>query len=79
MLSARNLLLEPKLVPGGGATEMELACRLKDNAKKIDGMKAYAYYAVAEAMEVLIHFILFLTSTIILNQISSHQFFCFQN
>jgi len=53
MLSARNLLLEPKLVPGGGATEMELACRLKDNAKKIDGMKAYAYYAVAEAMEVI--------------------------
>jgi len=27
---ARNLIMEPKLVPGGGATEMEVAARLKE-------------------------------------------------
>merc|ERR1719356_1689671 len=30
---ARNLILEPRLLPGGGATEMEMAARLKQNAK----------------------------------------------
>jgi T-complex protein 1 subunit gamma len=25
---ARNILIEPKLLPGGGATEMEISCRL---------------------------------------------------
>jgi len=50
---ARNILLEPKLLPGGGATEMELACRLKENAKSVEGVKQYAYTAVANAMEVI--------------------------
>jgi T-complex protein 1 subunit gamma len=27
---ARNVMVNPKLVPGGGAIEMELACRLMD-------------------------------------------------
>lgn len=27
---ARNVMLNPKLVPGGGAVEMELACRLQE-------------------------------------------------
>jgi T-complex protein 1 subunit gamma len=29
---ARNVMLNPKLVPGGGATEMELSCRLMEIA-----------------------------------------------
>merc|ERR1712151_1405172 len=50
---ARNILLEPRLLPGGGATEMELASRLKANAKTLEGKQQFAYRAVAEALEVI--------------------------
>eukprot|EP00448_Togula_jolla_P008095 CAMPEP_0170600332 /NCGR_PEP_ID=MMETSP0224-20130122/17277_1 /TAXON_ID=285029 /ORGANISM="Togula jolla, Strain CCCM 725" /LENGTH=560 /DNA_ID=CAMNT_0010925049 /DNA_START=85 /DNA_END=1767 /DNA_ORIENTATION=+ len=50
---ARNILLEPSLVPGGGASEMEVAARLKEKAKTIEGTRQYAYRAVADAMEVI--------------------------
>merc|ERR1719271_1059713 len=32
---ARNVLLNPKLAPGGGALEMELACRLMEKANEL--------------------------------------------
>lgn len=32
---ARNVLLNPKLAPGGGALEMELACRLLEKATEL--------------------------------------------
>lgn len=35
---ARNVMLNPKLVPGGGALEMELSCRLMEHASKIEGV-----------------------------------------
>jgi len=50
---ARNILLEPRMLPGGGATEMELAARMKEKAKAIAGTRQYAYRAVADAMEVI--------------------------
>jgi len=50
---ARNILLEPRLLPGGGAIEMELAARLKEKSKSIEGSKQYAYRAVADALEVI--------------------------
>merc|ERR1712048_1365789 len=50
---SRNILLEPKLLPGGGATEMELAARLKEKAKSEEGTRQYAYKAVADALEVI--------------------------
>jgi len=50
---ARNIMLEPRLLPGGGATEMELAARLKEKSKSEEGTKQYAYRAVAEALEVI--------------------------
>merc|ERR1719510_2026009 len=50
---ARNIMLEPRLLPGGGATEMELASRLKEKAKSIEGTRQYAYKAVADALEVI--------------------------
>lgn len=50
---ARNIILEPKLLPGGGATEMEVATRLKESAKSIEGSKQFAYKAVADALEVI--------------------------
>merc|ERR1719313_1240523 len=50
---ARNVILEPKLLPGGGAIEMELAARMKEKAKSIEGTRQYAYRAVADALEVI--------------------------
>eukprot|EP00931_Biecheleriopsis_adriatica_P065861 TRINITY_DN4031_c0_g2_i1.p1 TRINITY_DN4031_c0_g2~~TRINITY_DN4031_c0_g2_i1.p1 ORF type:complete len:561 (+),score=143.71 TRINITY_DN4031_c0_g2_i1:93-1775(+) len=50
---ARNIILEPKLLPGGGAIEMELAARLKEKSKSIEGSRQYAYRAVGEALEVI--------------------------
>merc|ERR1712039_976882 len=50
---ARNIILEPRLLPGGGATEMELATRLKEKAKSIEGKQQFAYRAVADALEVI--------------------------
>merc|ERR1712176_1655621 len=50
---ARNIILEPRLLPGGGATEMEMAARLKEKAKSIEGTRQYAYRAVADALEVI--------------------------
>lgn len=50
---ARNIILEPRLLPGGGATEMELAARLKEKSKSEEGTRQYAYKAVADALEVI--------------------------
>jgi len=50
---ARNIMLEPKLLPGGGAIEMEMAARMKEKAKSIEGTRQYAYRAVADALEVI--------------------------
>merc|ERR1712113_842692 len=50
---ARNLILEPGLLPGGGATEVELAARLKEKAKLEEGKQQFAYRAVADALEVI--------------------------
>lgn len=50
---ARNILLEGKLLPGGGATEMELAMRLAEQAKELGGLEQWGYTAVAQALEVI--------------------------
>ena len=36
---ARNVMVNPKLVPGGGAVEMELSCRLMEYAQNIEGVQ----------------------------------------
>jgi T-complex protein 1 subunit gamma len=35
---ARNVMLNPKLVPGGGAVEMELSQRLLEFAQGVEGI-----------------------------------------
>ncbi|OEH79232.1 cct chaperonin gamma subunit [Cyclospora cayetanensis] len=50
---ARNILLEGKLLPGGGAAEMAVAARLLNKAKSIDSLYQYSYRAVAAALEVI--------------------------
>lgn len=50
---ARNILNNPKLVPGGGALEMEIACRLNEHALTVEGIHQWPYKALASAFEVI--------------------------
>eukprot|EP00826_Nyctotherus_ovalis_P045213 TRINITY_DN4973_c0_g1_i8.p1 TRINITY_DN4973_c0_g1~~TRINITY_DN4973_c0_g1_i8.p1 ORF type:complete len:491 (+),score=127.35 TRINITY_DN4973_c0_g1_i8:329-1801(+) len=46
MSVARNIMLNPKLVPGGGALEMEIACQLNDYAtKEVKGTEQWPFKA----------------------------------
>jgi len=49
----RNVALEPRLVPGGGAVEMALSKRLMEKAKSITGVEQWPYQSVALALEVI--------------------------
>ncbi|VDI29791.1 T-complex protein 1 subunit gamma, partial [Mytilus galloprovincialis] len=50
---ARNVMVEPKLVAGGGASEMALAQAMNEKAKAITGVSQWPYRAVARALEVI--------------------------
>ncbi|VDK64396.1 unnamed protein product [Onchocerca ochengi] len=49
----RNIMLNPRLVPGGGAIEMALAQALNEKGKSIEGVRQWPYKAAAHALEVI--------------------------
>jgi len=49
----RNVLLDARLVPGGGASEMCLSQALREKSKGIQGVEQWPYVAVALAFEVI--------------------------
>jgi len=53
MCVTRNVALDPKLVPGGGAVEMAVAQALNEKSKTIGGVHQWPYRAVASALEVI--------------------------
>ncbi|EEC01318.1 chaperonin complex component, TCP-1 gamma subunit, putative [Ixodes scapularis] len=53
MAVARNVMLEPRLVPGGGAVEMALGHHLTEKGKSITGVQQWPYRAVAKAFEII--------------------------
>jgi T-complex protein 1 subunit gamma len=53
MQVARNVVFEPLLLPGGGATEMRIAHELKKRADEIEGVEQFPFRAVSEALEVI--------------------------
>lgn len=53
MCVARNVVFDPRLAPGGGATEMAIAVGLTKKARSIEGVEGFPFKAVAEAMEVI--------------------------
>eukprot|EP00879_Flechtneria_rotunda_P011888 GHRR01012417.1.p1 GENE.GHRR01012417.1~~GHRR01012417.1.p1 ORF type:complete len:497 (+),score=138.29 GHRR01012417.1:206-1696(+) len=50
---ARNICLEPRLVPGGGAVEMAVSRALTERAHTIEGVEAGPYKTAGQAMEVI--------------------------
>lgn len=53
MQVVRNVVYNPKLLPGGGATEMAVAVGIRQAAKKIQGIQQGPFEAVGDAMEVI--------------------------
>jgi len=49
----RNVVQEPKILPGGGAVEVEVALRLKDWARGLPGREQLAALKFAEALEAI--------------------------
>merc|ERR1719326_2278701 len=49
----RTIMMDPRLVPGGGAIEMTLANRLIENSKIQDPMIANAYKAAGQSLEII--------------------------
>ena len=53
MQVVRNVVYNPKLLPGGGATEMALAVALRKKGQEIQGVQQAPFMAVGDAMEVI--------------------------
>jgi T-complex protein 1 subunit gamma len=53
MSVARNIIVDPRLVPGGGAVEMHVATELTKAASKIEGVEQWPFLAAASAFEVI--------------------------
>ncbi|KAH3685946.1 hypothetical protein WICPIJ_003068 [Wickerhamomyces pijperi] len=53
MAVTRNVIFEPSLSPGGGATEMAVSVKLAEKAKTLEGVQQWPYQAVADAFEVI--------------------------
>ncbi|KAJ1981419.1 T-complex protein 1 subunit gamma [Dimargaris xerosporica] len=53
MAVARNVIFHPRLVPGGGASEMAISVKLAERAKQLEGVQQWPYAGVGEAMEVI--------------------------
>ncbi|XP_064475152.1 T-complex protein 1 subunit gamma-like [Ornithodoros turicata] len=53
MAVTRNVMLEPRLVPGGGAVEMAVGHHLTEKGKAITGIQQWPYRAVAKALEII--------------------------
>lgn len=53
MQVCRNVLLDPHLLPGGGAVEMEVSHRLTERSRAMTGVEQWPYRAVAQALEVI--------------------------
>jgi len=50
---ARNVLLDARLVPGGGAVEMAVSQALMVKSNSIQGVQQWTYRAIANALEVI--------------------------
>lgn len=50
---ARNVMIDPFLVPGGGACEMEIARLLEEKAKSITGVSQWPFRSLARSFEVI--------------------------
>ena len=68
---ARNITLDPRLIPGGGAAEMELSNRLNERSKTIEGLQQLPLQArKLILMSILLTFSLFIKKSLMLLSVS---------
>lgn len=53
MQVVRNVLFEPRLLPGGGATEIAISTAIARGADKIEGIAKWPYTAIGGALEII--------------------------
>nr|XP_002129236.1 T-complex protein 1 subunit gamma-like [Ciona intestinalis] len=53
MQVTRNVMINPQLLPGGGAVEMAVAQIMKEKSKSMTGVEQWPYRAVADALEII--------------------------
>jgi len=53
MCVARNVVFDPRLAPGGGATEMAISVGLAKKARSIEGVQGWPFRSVGEGIEVI--------------------------
>lgn len=53
MQVCRNVVMEPALLPGGGAVEMVVSKRLSERSRSLKGVEQWPYRAVGQALEVI--------------------------
>jgi len=53
LLVARNVAIDPKLLPGGGAAEMSISAHLRREALALEGIQKWPFGIVADALEVI--------------------------
>jgi T-complex protein 1 subunit gamma len=53
MSAVRNIAMDPRIVPGGGATELAVGHAIRQAAKQIEGVHQWPYIAVANALEII--------------------------
>lgn len=53
MQVVRNVVFDPQMLPGGGATELAVATAIRKSADEVEGIIKWPYLAIAEALEII--------------------------
>lgn len=53
MTAVRNIFTDPRVTPGGGATELAIGHAIRQRAKEIEGIQQWPFRSVADAFEVI--------------------------
>jgi T-complex protein 1 subunit gamma len=53
MQVVRNVVFDPRMLPGGGATELAIATALSKSVDEVEGISRWPYAAIGNALEVI--------------------------
>lgn len=53
MQVVRNVVFDPRMLPGGGATELAISAHLEATKDSVEGIAQWSYLAIAQALEVI--------------------------
>lgn len=53
MQVVRNVVFDPRMLPGGGATELAISHYINSTKDSVEGIAQWSYLAIAQALEVI--------------------------